>query len=41
MPPFLHAAPASTGLSALIHLFYDISDNPGDIIYIQQLDENA
>jgi hypothetical protein len=35
----LLAAPASIGLSALIHLFYDIGDNAGNIICIQQLDD--
>jgi hypothetical protein len=33
------AAPANIGLSALIHLFYDISDNAGNIICMQQLDD--
>ena len=39
LPSFLPAAPASTGLSALIHLFYDIGDIAGNIIRIQQPDD--
>jgi hypothetical protein len=37
--PFLPAVPADIALSALIQLFYDIGDNAGNIICIQQLDD--
>jgi len=36
---FLPAVPAGIGLSALIHLFYDIGDQAGNTICIQQLDD--